>query len=395
VQPDAEGMGDENDRESPATRDGGCRASDDGAVAVSLSVIDGRLADVKVLGDFVAPSADESNLVFLAIAAALTGTPADVGVPALAAVVRSAIPFGVEPIGVSPEAIATATRRAVGENGELNCRTRSDRIGSFTSSEIDALTAAWHELSWRLIPERPLPPAVNVALDEVLADHVAGETSTPVLRFWKWEEPAVVIGRCQSLSNEVDLAAAAEMGVRIVRRMTGGGAMFVRPHGAITYSLCLPEGALAGLTIRQSYEVCDAWAIRGLRDLGIDAHHVPVTDIACADGKIGGAAQARRRGVVLHHTTIAYDLDGGEMARVLRIGRPKLTEKTVASAQKRVSPLVRQTGRGREAVVEHLFASFRRRYGGTTVALTADELAAAEQLVAEKYGQTGWTEEFA
>ena len=42
------------------------------------------------------------------------------------------------------------------------------RVGSFTADEIDALTAGWKLLPWRLIPERPLPPAVNVALDEVL-----------------------------------------------------------------------------------------------------------------------------------------------------------------------------------------------------------------------------------
>ena len=66
---------------------------------------------------------------------------------------------------------------------------------------------------------------------------------------------------------------------------------------------------MAGLTIRQSYEVCEAWVVRGLRQLGVDAHHVPINDIACSEGKIGGAAQARRKGVVLHHTTIAYDMD--------------------------------------------------------------------------------------
>jgi lipoate---protein ligase len=176
--------------------------------------------------------------------------------------------------------------------------------------------------------------------------------------------------------------------------MTGGGAMFLQPHGAITYSLYLPEEAVAGLTIRQSYEVCEAWVVRGLRELGVDAHHVPINDIACSDGKIGGAAQARRAGVVLHHTTMAYDMDPGEMVRVLRIGREKLKDKAVSSAQKRVSPLVRQTGRSREEIVHHLFDSFRSRFGGTLGELTADELAAAERLVASKYGNDEWTGQF-
>jgi lipoate-protein ligase A len=176
--------------------------------------------------------------------------------------------------------------------------------------------------------------------------------------------------------------------------MTGGGAMFLQPHGAITYSLYLPEKALAGMSIRQSYEVCEAWVIRGLRDLGVDAHHVPINDIACSEGKIGGAAQARRKGVVLHHTTIAYDMDPGEMVRVLRIGREKLKDKAVASASKRVSPLVRQTGKPRGEIVEYLFHSFKNRFGGTLDELTHEELATAERLVEHKYGNPAWTHEF-
>src|SRR5581483_10659376 len=179
-----------------------------------------------------------------------------------------------------------------------------------------------------------------------------------------------------------------------VRRLTGGGAMFLQPHGAITYSLHLPESALAGLSIRRSYEVCDAWVVRGLRQLGVDAHHVPINDIACSEGKIGGAAQARRRGVVLHHTTLAYDMDPGEMVRVLRIGREKLKDKATPSAAKRVSPLVRQTGLPREAIVRHLFETFRATFGGELDEVTAEELAAAERLVAEKYANPAWTHEF-
>jgi lipoate-protein ligase A len=204
----------------------------------------------------------------------------------------------------------------------------------------------------------------------------------------------VIIGRTQSVLNEVDAAAAAQMGVQVVRRMTGGGAMFLQPHGAVTYSLYLPESAVAGLSVRASYEVCEAWLIRGLRSLGVDAHHVPVNDIACSEGKIGGAAQARRGGAVLHHTTLAYDMDPGEMVRVLRIGREKLRDKATASAAKRVSPLVRQTGLGRAEIVAHLFGHFQGTFGGTVGELTAAELAAAERLVATKYGHPDWTHQF-
>lgn len=379
----------------PMSRTGECKTPGGKLVAVDLDVSAGALAAVRVRGDFFVHPEAAAKPTLDAIAVALTGAPADLDAHALAARVRAAIPFGAELVGTSPDAIAIAVRRAVTGDGDLHTSLDPDRVGSFTADEIDRLTASWKHLPWRLIPERPLPPATNVALDEVLTDRVASGQRPPTLRFWRWSGQAVIIGRTQSVLNEVDVSAAAAMGVQVVRRMTGGGAMFLQPHGAITYSLYLPEAAVAGLSIRQSYEVCEAWVIRGLRQLGVDAHHVPINDIACSEGKIGGAAQARRKGVVLHHTTIAYDMDPGEMVRVLRIGREKLKDKATASAAKRVSPLVRQTGLSRNAIAGHLYDHFHGAFGGDADEVNADELAEAERLVVVKYGHPGWTNEFA
>ena len=258
----------------------------------------------------------------------------------------------------------------------------------------DRWTDAWKTIPWRILPERPVSPALNVALDEVLVDRVAVGGSPPALRFWGWDSAAVVLGRCQSVANEVDLPAARDLGMTVVRRMTGGGAMFLQPHGAITYSLIVPELLVEGLTLRQSYEVCDAWCVSVLRGLGIDCEYRPINDIACAAGKIAGAAQARRRGVVLHHTALAYALDNEEMLRVLRLGREKLKERGVASAEKVVAPLNSQTELSREEIVDALCDGFVGRYGGTVDELRAAELDAAEALVEMKYGTAAWTDEF-
>ncbi len=344
---------------------------------------DGRLRDVAWRGlDFRPESRHE--VVLAAMTDAVRGLPVDTEPAALAARLRAAIPFGVELIGTTTRELANAI------HGSLGTTTPTIRIGSFTPDTIDGLTRAWREYDWRLIPERPLSAAMNVALDEIL-----NESDRPSLRFWNWAEPAVVIGRCQSIANEVDRDAMAARGVALVRRSSGGGAMFAQPHGTITWSITLPEEAVAGLTIRQSYEVCDAWAIQCLRGLGADAHHVPVNDIACAEGKIAGAAQARRKGRVLHHTTLAYDLDMGELATVLRIGRERPAESAVASAAKVVAPLRSQLALPRSTVVESLLHSFRECYGGRIEPLTASELAAAAELARSKYADPVWTESFA
>lgn len=374
---------------------GECKTPGGKLVAVDLEVVAGKLTGVRVRGDFFVSPEPACKPTLDAIAAALNGAPADSEVPALAARVRAAVAFGVELVGTTPEAIAIAVRRAVTGDADLGDAPAVERIGAFTAADIDRFTAGWKALDWRLIPEVGRSPALNVALDEVLTDRVGAGLRPPTLRFWRWTEPAVVIGRTQSVANEVDLDAARAMGVRVVRRMTGGGAMFLQPHGAVTYSLYLPEAAVAGLSVRQSYEVCEAWVVRGLRKLGVDAHHVPINDIACSEGKIGGAAQARRAGVVLHHTTLAYDMDPGEMVRVLRIGREKLRDKATPSASKRVSPLVRQTGLSRDAVAGALFCHFRDTFGGTDDEVTPGELAAAEELVLTKYAADVWTDDFA
>lgn len=375
-------------------RHGECKTPGGKLVAVDLRIGDGKLAEVHVRGDFFIHPELASRSTLDAIAATLNGAPADLDLLAFAARIRAAIPFGVELLGTSPDAIAVATRRAISGDGDAEAPPHQDRIGTFTAAQIEEFTASWKLLPWRLIPEKPLSPTMNVALDEVLTERVGKGDRAPTLRFWRWSEPAIIIGRTQSVANEVDQVAAAEMGVQIVRRMTGGGAMFLQPHGAITYSLYLPESAVQGFSIRQSYEVCESWVISGLRAIGVDAHHVPINDIACSEGKIGGAAQARRFGVVLHHTTIAYDMDPGEMVKVLRIGREKLKDNGTASAAKRVSPLVRQTGLSRAAIVDHLFHWFQTQFGGTIDAVTDAEYQTAEQLVTTKYANPGWTHEF-
>jgi lipoate-protein ligase A len=256
---------------------------------------------------------------------------------------------------------------------------------------MSAFPEQWAGAGWELLAETPLTPALNLALDQVLTQRVADGQRPPTLRFWGWAEQAVVIGRFQSVRNEVDLEAARAMGVAVVRRMSGGGAMFVQTNATITYSLYLPEALVHGLSIKDSYELCDRWAVEGFRELGVNAGYAPLNDITSPEGKIGGAAQARRPRVVLHHTTIAYEMSPDEMLRVLRIGREKLSDKGIPSAAKLVSPLRRQTDLPRTAIVAHLIESFRQRFGLTDTAVTSAEWQDAERLVQEKYGTEPWT----
>lgn len=256
---------------------------------------------------------------------------------------------------------------------------------------MNALPSTWRDHDWQLIHADAQTPALHMALDEVLTDEVAAGRRPPTLRVWEWAGPAVVIGRFQSLRNEVDADGAARHGIEVVRRITGGGAMFIEPGNTITYSIYAPLTMVAGMSFTDAYAHMDAWVIEALHALGIDARYQPLNDITAPAGKIAGAAQARRGGAVLHHVTMAYDIDAAKMMQVLRIGREKLSDKGIASAAKRVDPLRSQTGLPREAVIARMIDTFRHRHGLSADALRAEEIARAEALAVAKFADPAWT----
>lgn len=249
----------------------------------------------------------------------------------------------------------------------------------------------WNDYDWQLIHEGPQPPALHMALDAVITDEVGAGLRPPTLRIWEWSEPAVIIGRFQSLKNEVDPDGARRHGVTVVRRVSGGGAMFVEPGNTITYSLSVPQALVHGLSFQHSYEFLDGWVIRALHDLGIKAWYQPLNDIASESGKIGGAAQARRAGAVLHHVTMSYDIDADKMVQVLRIGREKLSDKGTTSAKKRVDPLRSQTGLARDTIIERMLQTFQSLASLTPVQLADATRAHAQRQALDKFSSPEWT----
>jgi lipoate-protein ligase A len=200
-----------------------------------------------------------------------------------------------------------------------------------------------------------------------------------------------VIGSFQSVRNEVDLENAEKYGFEVVRRISGGGAMFMEAGSVITYSIYAPSELVEGMSFADSYAFLDEWVIVALKSLGIEASYQPLNDITSAKGKIGGAAQKRLgAGAVLHHATMSYDMDGDKMVEVLRIGREKMSDKGTRSANKRVDPLRSQTGLSRAQIIDSMIATFTALYGSKSGEITEQERERAEQLVVEKFGSHDW-----
>ncbi len=245
---------------------------------------------------------------------------------------------------------------------------------------------------WDVIAPGSFPAHMHMALDEVLLNEVIAGTRPPTMRMWRWVERALVIGSHQSVRNEVDVDAAREEGFVVTRRMSGGGTMLCEPDRTITYSMYLPETMVAGVTFRKSYALLDAWAVAAFNELGVPASYREINDIISPRGKIAGAAQARRRGHVLHHTTIAHSMDVELLPRIIRIGRASLVDRGVRSAEKAVSPLSWFTSLSCDEVAARMLSHFLDEFPSRESTLTEDETGAARRLVASRYATPEWIE---
>lgn len=247
-----------------------------------------------------------------------------------------------------------------------------------------------HDAMWELIPYSAHPAHMHMALDEVLLDEVIAGRRPPTLRMWRWAECALVIGSHQSVMNEVDAVAARDLGFVVTRRMSGGGTMLCEPDRTITYSMYLPESMVAGISFRKSYALLDDWAVQAFRSMGVPASYREINDIISPRGKIAGAAQARRRGFVLHHTTIAHRMDVTLLPRLIRIGRESVSTRGVRSAEKEVSPLSLFTDLSCDEVAQHMTGQFERGFNARQTELSAHEIDRARQQVRTKYATPAW-----
>lgn len=183
----------------------------------------------------------------------------------------------------------------------------------------------------RCLVHAPAPGARNMAVDEALMD--AAREGGVTLRFYGWSPPCLSLGRNQAGRDRYDRRAARDRGVDIVRRPTGGRAVF--HHRELTYAVTAPAGMWGGL--RSAYRRINRALLRGLSELGTAAEEAggggrstgrssracfrdPMPgEIVAAGRKLVGSAQWRERGALLQHGSILLH-DDQAVAERLRVG---------------------------------------------------------------------------
>ncbi len=178
--------------------------------------------------------------------------------------------------------------------------------------------------TWRLLPIRTNNAAWNMAIDEAILQARIAYKVPNTLRFYRWQPSAVSIGRNQNLASEVYLETAKQLGVDVVRRASGGGAVYHDFEGEVTYSVVAKVGDLGSADVTTVYTKIYSAVTDALRLLGVpadygsgDAKNCP--NLTVKGKKISGSSQTISRGVVLQHGTVLVYVNLPKMFQLLHL----------------------------------------------------------------------------
>lgn len=186
-------------------------------------------------------------------------------------------------------------------------------------------------MKWRLVEQNEYNAAMNMAVDHAIYESVANERENPTIRFYRWADCSISIGAYQN-PKEINLDVCKKHNIQIVRRMTGGRAVY-HDKSDFTYSVIAPI-RIFNYSIENAYrEICSSM-INALNELGIKAAIENKNDIVVDSKKISGnAAKAMDKGVYLQHGTLVYDIDFDIMPKILNVSRNLIKEKVTSVLQ--------------------------------------------------------------
>jgi lipoate-protein ligase A len=226
-------------------------------------------------------------------------------------------------------------------------------------------------------------PYRNHALEEWLMER----TDEDCFMLWQ-NKKAILLGRNQNAYSEINLPYAKKQAIHIVRRITGGGTVFTDEGNVMfTFISCKGAGDFANF---RKYTIP---ILSGLRKMGIPAEFSGRNDLTVAGKKFSGNAQCRYGGKVLHHGTLMYKADTGELARALNVRDIKLQGKGVRSVRARVTnlceylPLPMETRQFRDTLFRHVL---EETPGAKLFSLSGADWADVAQKALEKHATPAW-----
>ncbi len=218
-----------------------------------------------------------------------------------------------------------------------------------------------------------------MAIDEFL---VMNQLDYPILRIYGWSNPCVSIGYFQSI-DDVNHERCRQEGVDVLRRITGGGAVFHDKE--ITYSFVTKEFPQK---ILDSYrEICEI-VILTLKHCGFEAEFSPLNDVTVKGKKVCGNAQTRKNNKLLQHGTILLQADAKRMVSLLNIPIEKIAGKNISNIGDRVIGISENFDKVSELMKKSAKEIFQCEL--VPFSLDEDDLATCKEIMKEKYSNKSW-----
>lgn len=181
----------------------------------------------------------------------------------------------------------------------------------------------------RYLINKSTDPYFNLALDEYAMKHIDIDEDF----FFLWQnEPAVIIGKNQNTAEEVNQSFIDEKGIKVARRVSGGGAVY-HDLGNLNFTFIINVDDPGKVNYKKYVQpIIDA-----LKEMGVEAKASGRNDILIDGLKISGNAQRMANGKLMHHGTLLYDVDIRDMVKSLNVAPDKIISKGVKSVRSRVT----------------------------------------------------------
>ena len=226
-------------------------------------------------------------------------------------------------------------------------------------------------------------PAYNLAFEETV---LRNRQDRPYLLLWQ-NDNTIVVGQNQNTAAEIDPDFVEEHHIHVVRRTTGGGAVY-HDMGNLNYSFITDVENAADM----SYQQFTRPVVEALQGLGLQAEASGRNDILVEGRKISGTAQRLLGKRMLFHGTLLFDSDPSMIAGALRADPAKFESKSTQSVRSRVGNI--RSFLKEDMDLPAFWQYLKDAFGGEgleTGTLTAEELAAVQALKERKYDTWEWT----
>ena len=227
-------------------------------------------------------------------------------------------------------------------------------------------------------------PHHNLALEQHVFDHLA--VAHDYFMLWR-NDNAIIVGKHQNTAAEINAAYVKEHGIRVVRRLSGGGAVY---HDLGNVNFTFITSAKGGKAF--DFATFCRPVVEALASLGVHAEINGRNDMTIDGKKFSGNAQYRKHGRVMHHGTILYDSNLSVVGNALAVSRDKIASKGLQSVRSRVTNVREHMPSGLDVTdfMAALRSAMTREYALVPTILSAEDTDAVNTLTRNRYGTWEW-----